>query len=106
MEVVIDDGGRAAAVDYEGIAKRYLPHGYTVEYRKSLSGRHYGERKLIRPLAQSLPNRCTSSCMSAHMPICTPAAAKTLPPGMSRKWRPSSGPTPRWSSTALRSRRR
>lgn len=33
---------------YETIAMRYLPHGYRVEYRKSLSGRHYGVRKLIK----------------------------------------------------------
>jgi hypothetical protein len=34
--------------DYEGIAMRYLPKGYTVEYRKSLTGMHYGNRKLIK----------------------------------------------------------
>jgi hypothetical protein len=33
---------------YEQIALKYLPHGYTVEYRKSLSGMHYGERNLIK----------------------------------------------------------
>jgi hypothetical protein len=35
-------------VTYEGIAKRYLPRGYAVEYRKSLSGTHYGHRNLIQ----------------------------------------------------------
>lgn len=34
--------------DYERIAVRYLPRGYAVEYRKSLSGRHFGDRRLIQ----------------------------------------------------------
>jgi hypothetical protein len=32
------------AIDYEDIAMRYLPHGYRVEYRKNLSGMHYGHQ--------------------------------------------------------------
>jgi hypothetical protein len=39
---------RVAALRYEGIAAMYVPEGYTVEYRKSLTGCHYGERKLIQ----------------------------------------------------------
>jgi hypothetical protein len=38
----------AAAVRFEAIGKLYVPEGYTVEYRKSLSGRHWGSRKLIQ----------------------------------------------------------
>jgi hypothetical protein len=30
------------------IAMKYVPKGYTIEYRKSLSGRHYGRRMLIQ----------------------------------------------------------
>jgi hypothetical protein len=37
-----------AANRYMAIAERCLPRGYTVEYRKSLSGRHFGSRKLIQ----------------------------------------------------------
>jgi hypothetical protein len=32
------------AIDYEDIAMGYLPHGYRVEYRKNLSGMHYGHQ--------------------------------------------------------------
>jgi len=39
---------KAAAERFEAIAKLYIPEGYTVEYRKSLSGRHWGDRKLIQ----------------------------------------------------------
>jgi hypothetical protein len=41
-------GGTGRRAHYETIAKKYLPRGYTVEYRKSLSGRHYGRRNLIK----------------------------------------------------------
>lgn len=37
-----------AMTDYERIAMRYLPKGYTVEYRKGLTGMHYGSRRLIK----------------------------------------------------------
>ena len=36
------------APDYEAIAKRWLPRGYAVEYRKGLCGMHYGGRALIK----------------------------------------------------------
>jgi transposase len=39
---------RAAAERYTAIGLSYVPDGYTVEYRKSLSGKHYGQRKLIQ----------------------------------------------------------
>lgn len=39
---------RAAAEKFETIAARYVPEGYTVEYRKSLTGVHYGSKKLIQ----------------------------------------------------------
>jgi hypothetical protein len=39
---------KAAAERFTDIAMSYVPEGYTVEYRKSLSGRHYGMRKLIQ----------------------------------------------------------
>lgn len=36
------------AIKLESIAIKYVPEGYRVEYRKSLSGRHYGKQKLIQ----------------------------------------------------------
>jgi hypothetical protein len=39
---------RRCSDDYAAIAKRYLPKGYRVEHRKSLSGMHYGGRMLIK----------------------------------------------------------
>lgn len=39
---------KAAAARFEAVGNLYVPQGYTVEYRKSLSGRHWGSRKLIQ----------------------------------------------------------
>lgn len=39
---------KTAAERFTAIAMRYVPEGYTIEYRKSLSGRHFGQRKLIQ----------------------------------------------------------
>jgi hypothetical protein len=39
---------KAAAERFETIATQYVPEGYTVEFRKSLSGRHYRNKKLIQ----------------------------------------------------------
>jgi hypothetical protein len=39
---------KAAAERFQAIAMQHVPEGYTVEYRKSLSGAHYGTRKLIQ----------------------------------------------------------
>lgn len=36
------------AIKLEAIAMKYVPEGYKVEYRKSLSGRHYGKQMLIQ----------------------------------------------------------
>ncbi|PWT80382.1 MAG: hypothetical protein C5B58_11810 [Acidobacteria bacterium] len=38
---------KAAAERFEAVAMLYVPVGYTIKYRKSLSGRHWGQRKLI-----------------------------------------------------------
>jgi hypothetical protein len=39
---------KAAAERFAAIAAQYVPEGYTVEYRNSLSGAHWGTRKLIQ----------------------------------------------------------
>lgn len=39
---------KAFAEKCQAIASQYVPKGYVIEYRKSLSGRHYGTRKLIQ----------------------------------------------------------
>ena len=39
---------KAAAVRFAAIAALNVPAGYTVEYRNSLTGTHYGGRKLIQ----------------------------------------------------------
>ncbi len=39
---------RDTHLTYEAIAALYLPEGYAVEYRKSLSGVHSAARKLIQ----------------------------------------------------------
>jgi hypothetical protein len=36
----------AGANQYEAIAALYTPKGYTIEYRKNLTGMHYGKRQL------------------------------------------------------------
>lgn len=41
--------------DYEAIAMRWLPRGYRVEYRKGLSGRHYGSLSLIEAPRPTTP---------------------------------------------------
>jgi hypothetical protein len=47
-----------------------VPEGYTVEYRKSLSGRHYGKRKLIqapRPVTRKSLYIFLHECAHAHL---------------------------------------
>jgi hypothetical protein len=39
---------QAAAERFTAIAMQYVPEGYRVEYRKSLSGSHWGKSKLIQ----------------------------------------------------------
>jgi hypothetical protein len=61
---------RAAAERLQAIAMRYVPEGYTVEYRKSLSGRHYGQRKLIqapRPVTRRSLYIFLHECAHAHL---------------------------------------
>jgi hypothetical protein len=38
---------RAAAERFTAIAMQYVPPTYAIQYRKSLSGRHYPKRKMI-----------------------------------------------------------
>lgn len=44
----LQEARRAAAERFTAIAMQYVPEGYTVEYRKSLSGRHFGTSKRIQ----------------------------------------------------------
>jgi hypothetical protein len=56
--------------DYEQIAMRYLPKGYRVEYRKSLTGRHYGQRRLIKTPRPRTPKSLyifLHECAHAHL---------------------------------------
>jgi hypothetical protein len=61
---------RTAAAKFEAIARHYLPRGYTVEYRKGLSGRHYGRRMLIkapRPVTARALYVFLHECAHAHL---------------------------------------
>jgi len=61
---------RAAAERFTAIAMSYVPEGYTIEYRKSLSGRHYGARKLIqapRPVTRKALYIFLHECAHAHL---------------------------------------
>jgi hypothetical protein len=61
---------RAAAERFQAIAMQYVPDGYTVQYRKSLSGRHYGKRKLIqapRPVTRKSLYIFLHECAHAHL---------------------------------------
>jgi hypothetical protein len=61
---------KAAAERFEAIAKFYVPEGYTVEYRKSLSGTHWGQRKLIqapRPVTRKALYIFLHECAHAHL---------------------------------------
>lgn len=58
------------AVKLEQIALKYVPEGWTVEYRKSLSGRAYGTRKLIqapRPITRRALHIFLHECGHAHL---------------------------------------
>jgi hypothetical protein len=46
---------KTAAVDYFAIAMQHAPRSYRVEYRKSLSGRHFGNRMLIQAPRPTTP---------------------------------------------------
>lgn len=61
---------KAAADRFMAIAERYTPEGYTIEYRKSLSGRHFGKRKLIqapRPVTRKALYMFLHECAHAHL---------------------------------------
>jgi hypothetical protein len=63
---------KAAAERFTAIAMRYVPEGYTVEYRKSLSGRHWGTRKLIqapRPVTRKSLYIFLHECAHAHLHV-------------------------------------
>jgi hypothetical protein len=86
---------------FEKKAMHYLPKGYTVEYRKSPGGRHYGKQTLIQPLGQPQPRASISSCTNVPTHTCTTAPLEC--PAMSRKWKLSFGLTPKWKRTTFRS---
>lgn len=55
---------------FEQIAAKYLPKGYTVRYRKALSGRHYSARMLIeapRPVTVKSLYIFLHECAHAHL---------------------------------------
>lgn len=61
---------KAAAARFTAIALKYVPDGYTIEYRKSLSGRHFGMQKLIqapRPVTRKSLYIFLHECAHAHL---------------------------------------
>ena len=55
---------------FEKIAMRYVPKGYTVKYRKSLTGRHYSVRQHIdtpRPVTAKSLYIFLHECAHAHL---------------------------------------
>lgn len=61
---------KEAAARYEAIAMSYFPQGYTLEYRKSLSGLHYGQSKRIiapRPVTRKALYIFLHECAHAHL---------------------------------------
>jgi hypothetical protein len=68
--IALQEARRAAAERFEHIGHLYVPEGYTVKYRKSLSGRHYGKRKLIqapRPRTRKSLYIFLHECAHAHL---------------------------------------
>ena len=60
---------RAAAAKFEAIAMSYLPEGYTLGYRKSLSGNHCSRTKHInapRPVTRKALYIFLHECGHAH----------------------------------------
>jgi hypothetical protein len=54
----------------EEVAELYVPEGYTIEYRKSLSGVHIGARKLIKAPRPTTPDSLEvflHECAHAHL---------------------------------------
>lgn|SRR5262245_7592371 len=63
---------KAAAERYTAIAMKYVPPGYTIGYRKSLTGRHHGKRKLIqapRPVTRRSLYVFLHECAHAHLHV-------------------------------------
>jgi hypothetical protein len=61
---------KAAAERFTAIAMQYVPEGYTIEYRKSLSGRHYSGKRLIqapRPVTRKSLYIFLHECAHAHL---------------------------------------
>jgi hypothetical protein len=61
---------KAAAERFEAIASKYIPKGYTIEYRKSLSGMHYGQSRKIsapRPVTRKSLYIFLHECAHAHL---------------------------------------
>lgn len=61
---------KASAEKFMAIAERHKPEGYTFEYRKSLSGMHYGKSKLIkapRPVTRKALYIFLHECAHAHL---------------------------------------
>lgn len=74
---------KTAAERFTAIAMRYVPEGYTIEYRKSLSGRHFGQRKLIqapRPVTRKSLYIFLHECAHAtlHMDCKKPVHVKEM----------------------------
>jgi hypothetical protein len=61
---------KAAAERFTAIAMSYVPEGYTIQYRKNLSGRHYSKKKLIqapRPVTRKALYIFLHECAHAHL---------------------------------------
>ncbi|SRR6266566_7328961 len=61
---------KAVAERFMAIVMQYVPEGYTIEYRKSLSGRHWVKRKLIqapRPVTRKALYIFLHECAHAHL---------------------------------------
>ena len=66
---------RAAAERFQAIAARYVPEGWTVSYRKSLSGCCYTTRKHIdapRPVTRKSLYIFLNECAHAHLHVKVP----------------------------------
>jgi hypothetical protein len=57
---------KAAAERFQATAMQCVPDGYTIEYHKSLSGRHYGKRKLIQAPRPSPRDNFFTTCELLH----------------------------------------
>lgn len=64
---------KVAAERFEAIAKLYVPPGYAVEYRKSLTGVHFGPPRLLikapRPITRKSLYVFLHECAHAHLHV-------------------------------------